>query len=58
MSEDVCDRLLCTVLPEKVQNDDALKRLRGGRMGQFARFVMFCRAAADRAARGCDAGIL
>lgn len=58
MSEDVCDRPLYAVLPGRVQNDDALKRLNGGRTGQLARFVMFCKAAVELPASGCDAGIL
>jgi hypothetical protein len=37
MSEDT----LKDDFPEAVQNEDALRRLRGGRMGQFTRFVMF-----------------
>ena len=41
MSEDVCDSPLYAVLPEIVQKDWALNRLRGGRIGQFALLVMF-----------------
>ena len=50
---------LNAVFPEIVQKEDALRRLRGGRMGQFTRLVIFCNAAAERTvARGCDAGTL
>jgi hypothetical protein len=58
MSEEDRVRPLYAVFPEIVQNDDALKRLRGGRMGQFTRFCIFCNAMADRGARGCAAGTL